>query len=174
MQISYENTSEDSIALFNHQLKVNKDYKQRKFLNLVFSPILIFSVCTIYGVINKESVTIAIGSIIALLLFFWHLYKYSSFYSKSILAIKQSDSKNNFYCNHNITITKDGFAEETSETKSFLTWNAIVDIAFTSKHIFVYNTTITAHVIPLRELGDTVFNQVKDEIRKHMKNSNPI
>lgn len=174
MQISYENISEDSIALFNHQLTIDKDYKQRKSLNLVIGPILIFSVCAIYGIINKESVTIAIGSIIAFLLFFWHLYKYRSFYSKSILAIKQSNSKNKFYCNHNITITQDGFTEETSETKNFIKWNAIIDISFTAKHIFVYDTTVTAHVIPLRELGDTVFDQVKDEIRKYMKNSNQV
>lgn len=166
MEISFENKEDDIIALLHHQLDTNSDFKKRKFLNMVVTPLLILSALTVYAIAKKELVSIVAGILGASITFLWYWRAYRVYYRKLLNNIKQKPQKE-VLCRHTATITPEGFTEKTAESQNFQSWKAVVDVAFTPEHIFVYNTPITAHVIPRRELGDTLFQQAGDEIRKY-------
>ena len=167
MQISYENNAEDIIAFTTHQLETNSAYKKRRTWHLIGSPLLILSCFVIFGVVAGNPASLIGGIVGALFLFFWYWRAYRNYPRKAVVKMQKNKPQKELFCRHTVIITPEGISEQTSESQNFHTWNALVEIAHTPEYIFVYNTPATAHVIPLRELGDTLFQQVREEIRKY-------
>lgn len=166
MELSYENNVNDSIALFRHHLTTNPDIKKRRFLKLYVTPLIIFTGITLFAIANKDPYIITGGIVFALIAYLWCWF---AFYRYDRKVVKEITQRANplFHCRHTVTISTEGFTEKTAETHFFQTWKSVTSVAFTPDYIFVYNTPATAHVIPLRELGDTLFQQVSDEIWKY-------
>ena len=174
MELSYENNVDDILALMRHQLKSNSDFKKRRILCLYLTPLTIFSAFAVYAIGERNLADITGGIIGALIIFFWYWLVYRSYDRKLIKHITQNGAQKEVLCRHTVTIAPEGFAEKTAESKNFQTWNAVTDVAFTPEYIFVYNTSVTAHIIPLRELGNTLFKQVGAEIRKYKMPNTPL
>ena len=165
VNVSYENNFEDMVALTEHQLANHAAYHKRRRWNLYGSPLLLLGVFA-YVAHSTHKPAFLIGGVIgALFSFLWSLRAYRHFPRKAVEKLHREKPQKEVFCRHTITISPDGFSEETAESRHFHTWNALFDIAFTPDYIFVYNTPATAHIIPRRELGDAQFQQVSDEIR---------
>lgn len=169
MQFSFENNIEDIIALTSYQMNTNPTFIKRRKWNLIGSPLFLLLAFIVYAALAGKP-AFAIGGVIgAIFSFGWSWKAYRNYPRKAVEQALKNKPQTEVFCRHTITITSDGFEEKTTESQSFLTWKAIVDIAFTPEYIFVFNTPATAHVIPLRELGEAQFQQVGIEIRKYIR-----
>jgi len=167
MQLSYENNVDDIVALTTHQLETNSAYKKRRTWYIIGSPLLILFGFIGYAVVAKKPAYITGGIVGALFSFVWYWRAYRNYPRKAVEQMLKNKPQKELFCRHTVKIAPEGITEQTPESQSFQTWNALVDIAHTPEYIFVYVTPATAHIIPLRELGDTLFQQVGDEIRKN-------
>ena len=165
MNVSYENNFEDMVALTEHQLSNHAAYHKRRRWNLYGSPLAMLALFSFFAVTAHKPVYAVAGAAGSLFSFFWTLRAYRNFPRKAVEKLHREKPQKEVFCRHTITISPDGFSEETAESRHFHTWNALSDIAFTPDYIFVYNTPATAHIIPRRELGDAQFQQVTDAIR---------
>jgi len=166
MEVSYENNLNDSIALFRHHLATDPDFRKRRSLKLYVTPLIIFTGITLFAIANKDPYIVTGGIVFALIAYLWYWFAFHRYERRVVKEISQRPNPL-FLCRHTVTISSEGFTEKTAETNFFQTWKSVVSVAFTPEYIFVYNTPITAHVIPLRELGDSLFQEVGDNIRKY-------
>jgi hypothetical protein len=166
MEISYENNESDSIAFMRHHLATDPDFNKRRILNLYVYPIVIFVAISVFAVVNKDFAAVIGGIVGALIAYTWNWWGYRR-YDRKLVKHIQSRVIKEVHCIHTVTINAEGFTEKTAESQNFQTWNAITRVVFTPEYIYVYNSPITAHTIPLRELGETVFQQVAADIRKY-------
>ncbi len=167
MTVSYENNFEDMVALTEHQLSTHAAYHKRRRWNLYGSPLVLFGVLTYLAHSTHRLAFLIAGAVGALLSFVWTWRAYRDFPRKAVEKLQREKPQKEVLCRHTITITCEGFTEETAESRHFQTWSALSDVAYTSEYIFVYNTPATAHIIPRRELGDEQFKQVAEEIRRY-------
>ena len=89
--------------------------------------------------------------------FFWTLYAYKNYPRK---AAKQTQQKE-VLCEHTITVTEDGVRES---TENYHKWEAINSVSSNEDYVFIYNTPITARVIPKRVLGENDFIKFKEKV----------
>jgi YcxB-like protein len=165
MEVSYQNILEDVVALTEHQLSTNGAYHKRRYWNLYGSPIFVFVVFVYMAYHTHELVFVIAGLAGALAAFIWALCAYHNFPRKAVEKLQRDKPQKEVFCGHTVTVSPEGFSAHTAESRSFQTWSALYEIAFTPDYIFVYDTPATAHIIPRRELGDTQFKQFSDEIQ---------
>ena len=65
-------------------MDTNADFKRRKLISLVVSPLLIMSAFAIYSIVKQETVTIAAGIIGAAVTFIWNWRAYRVNYRKLV------------------------------------------------------------------------------------------
>ena len=167
MNVSHENNFDDMVALTEHQLSNSVPYHKRRRWILYGSPLFLFAAFSFVAYSTHKPGFYFGGVVGALCSFLWSIRAYRRFPRKAVEKLHRETPQKEVFCPHTITISSDGFSEETAESRHFHTWNALTDIAFTRDYIFVYNTPATAHIIPRRELGDEQFQQVGNEIRKY-------
>jgi hypothetical protein len=166
VNVSYENTLEDMVALAEHQLSTNAAYHKRRLWNLYGSPLLLLGLFAYIAHITQKPAFLVGGMIGALFSFLWSRRGYRHFPRKAVERLHREKPQKEVFCRHTITVSPEGFTEETAESRHFHRWTALYDIAFTPGYIFVYNTPATAHIVPRREIGDEQFEQLINEIRK--------
>jgi len=168
MELSYENNVGDSVALMRYQLATDPDFKKRKRLNLYIYPLIILAGLSMLSVINKEFAGVIGGIIGALIAYVWNWCAYRHHERKLEKHIRGREQKE-VYCRHTVTIASEGITEKTAESQNFHSWKAVTRVSFTPDFIYVFNTPVTAHIIPLREVGEAVFQQAAAEIGKYWK-----
>jgi hypothetical protein len=166
MEVSYENTFDDMVALTEHQISASAAYQKRRRWTLYGSPLLILIGFTYLGYSTQKPALMVGGVAGALFLFFWSLRAYWNFPRKAVEKLQREKPQKEVFCRHNVTVSADGFSEHTAESRHSHTWRSLFDVAFTPDYIFIYDTPATAHIIPRRELGDTRFQQLRDEIER--------
>jgi hypothetical protein len=166
MEFSYENNVGDSIAFMRHHLATDPDFKKRRILNLYIYPIVIFVAISVFAVVNKDLAAVIGGIVGALIAYSWNWLSYRRYDRKLVKHIESRVIKE-VHCLHTVTINSEGVTEKTVESQNFQTWSAVTRVVFTPEYIYVYNSPITAHTIPLRELGEALFQQVAAEIGKY-------
>lgn len=169
MNVSYENNLEDMVALTRHQLSTDAAYNRCRRWNLYGSPLFLLNLFGIFAYLapSRHKIAFLAGGVIgALASLLWALHTYRDFARKAVQKLNREKPQKGVFCHHTITISADGLSEQTAESRGFHTWRALFDIAFTPDHIFLYNTPVTAYIIPRRELGDAQFREVSDELRR--------
>jgi len=174
MEISFENNVDDIIALTRRTLETNSTYKRGRISYIYGSPLLILLIFTVYAYVGKQPAYITGGIVAAVFSFVWYWYFYRNYPRKAVEKMQKDKPQKDVFCRHEVTITPEGIAERTAETQSFQKWSALLEITYTPEHIFLFTTPATAHVIPLRELGSSLFQQVGDEIRTYSKPNTPL
>jgi len=166
MEVSYENTFDDMVALTEHQISASAAYQKRRRWTLYGSPVLLLVGFTYLGYSTQKPALVVGGVVGALFLFFWSLRAYRNFARKAVEKLHREKPQKEVFCRHNIAVSVEGFSEHTAESRHSHTWRSLFDVVFTPDYIFVYDTPATAHIIPRRELGDARFQQLRDEIER--------
>jgi hypothetical protein len=166
MQVVYQNNIDDLVALNADLMATNEQFINRKKWNLYAAPLvllILFSFLAYF--IDKPGlyVSAVVGSIVSYL---WTYFSYKNYPKKVAKKLKQKE----VFCEHTVTITAEGIREATTNSESYHKWEAIDHISVTTEHIFIYNTPITAHIIPKRVIGSGDFNQIS-ELLSIYKNS---
>lgn len=172
MEVSYENTLDDMVALTEHQVSTSATYQRRRRWALYGSPLLLLVGFTYFGY-SLQKPALMVGAVLgALFQFFWAFRAYRNFPRKAVEKLHREKPQKEVFCRHHVTVSAEGFTEHTAESRHSHTWRSLFDIALTPDHIFVYDTPATAHIIPRREVGDTHFQQLRNEIER-FRNANP-
>lgn len=156
MEITYTNTKGDLIAFNEHHLANNQDYQKRKVMSLYVSPLFLLLAFSLLAFTSEEDIYYIGGTIGALVSYLWSFFAYKR-YAKKCAEVNQKE----VFCEHKITISDSGISESTENSSSQCTWQALEKIDGNENYIFIYNTPLTAFVIPKREIGEEAFNAAK-------------
>ena len=166
MEVSYENTFDDMVALTEHQIANSAAYQNQRRWVVYGGPLLFLLMFAYVGRATDRPSLLWGGALGACFLFVWFLRLYRRFPRRAVEKLHREKPQKEVFCRHTLRITEEGLSEATAESRHFHTWASLHDIAFTPDHIFVYNTPATAHIIPRRELGDTAFLKLREEIER--------
>jgi hypothetical protein len=166
VEVSYENTFDDMVALTEHQTANSAAYQNQRRWVVYGGPLLFLLMFAYVGRSTHRPTLLWGGALGACFLFVWFLHLYRRFPRKAVEKLHREKPQKEVFCRHAISITAEGLSEETAESRHFQTWASLHDIAFTPDYIFLYNTPATAHIIPRRELGDADFLKLREEIER--------
>ena len=152
---------EDIIAFNHHHLGQNHAYKRRRLISLYGTPLTFFLAFSLLAFV-KDKPQLFIGSII---FYLWSFVAYKNYPKKCAETFQKE-----VLCEHKVIISETGVCEYTENSSSQFNWNALDKIETNDEYIFVYNTPVTAYVIPCREIGDEVFQKLKVVLTKGMQN----
>jgi hypothetical protein len=170
VQLIYTNNIEDLIALNVDMVKNNAQFKKRKYWGLYVTPLLLlFAFSFIAYITDKPSfyVGAVVGSLFS---FLWTFFAYKNYPKK---AAKQTQQKE-VMCEHTLTVTEYGVRESTQNSESYHKWEAIDNISTNANYVFIYNTPMTAHVIPKRVVGEKDFVKIKEKISMYQSPSKAL
>lgn len=166
MNLNYENNFEDLVALAEHGLSIHADYQKHRRWSLYGGPLLILILGVGVALDNGRPVIGMAGAAGAVIAFFGILLAHRTFPRRAMKKFLREKPQQGALCLHTVTISPEGFTDETPDSRHFHHWEDFSRIAFTPDHIFLYTTPVAAYIIPRRELGDAQFQLAGDVIRK--------
>jgi YcxB-like protein len=159
MEIEYTLTPEDvkAFSRYHHRTSslTRRSIQMRIMWGMLASAML---VCTFYRMMG--------GWTLIIVALFWLLYllTYPSLIQMNINAyVKriQKEGKNKAVWNkHRLTINAEELIEKSEVEETHLRWTGIERLAENSDYIFIYVTTVSAHVIPKRYFSDNAQAQL--------------
>jgi hypothetical protein len=160
VQVSYENNLDDLIALNIDLMSNNAQFKKRKFWSLYVTPIFLLFAFSFFAYVTNNPSFYGGAIVGALFSYFWTLYSYKKYPKKAAKELQQKE----VFCEHTILVTEDGVRESTDNSENYHKWDAINHISLNDEYIFIYNTPMTAHVIPKRVIGESDFLKIKEKV----------
>jgi predicted permease len=85
---------------------------------------------------------------------------------KRFLKVLNSGDNSSILGLHKIKMSDEGINVEKPNSSGFMNWSAFTKIEQTVDHYFLYNSAISALIIPKMKLG-TMSQYVHDELKKH-------
>ncbi|KPM74754.1 MULTISPECIES: YcxB family protein [Pseudoalteromonas] len=160
MQISYKNNLDDLLALSEDAISNNKQWAKKKAWSIYYMPLLILTVCSLFAFLMDKPAFYGGGIGGALFSSIWSYFCYKNYPKKMAKEIEQKE----VFCEHIISLSPEGVKEKTANSESFNTWESLTRVIYNDDHVFIYNTPVTAHIIPKREVGEQSFQDIKKQI----------
>jgi len=160
VQVSYVNNLDDLIALNIDLMTNNIQFKKRRFWSLYGTPVFLFFAFSFFAYVTNQPSFYggAVGG--ALVSYLWTLYCYKNYPKKAAKELQQKE----VFCEHTLIVTDEGVRESTDNSENYHKWDAINHISHNDEYIFIYNTPMTAHVIPKRVVGENDFLKIKEKV----------
>ncbi len=163
MKITIEITLEDLVAFNNFHLEHSPSTKRNKILRyvLTFFIIINFVINMIKGDIFMAIVFLLLA---AFVMFLWpKIFKF--FVDRQIKAMyKEGKNQGTIGC-HDMTIGDDEIVQENDSGSYMTKWNYVEKILKTERFILVYNSAVSAYIIPRRSFVDSnAYNEFYDLI----------
>lgn len=152
MRIDYDLTREDYLAYSIHHMEHSKSIKRSLFIQRYLLSLIFFVFPFIMA--NATEVPLAFWlAAYTIIYILWVIYypRYFVRSTKKRITKMINEGKNeNLFGAYSIALTEDG-VEQTSKTgESSVTWGGIERIDETKDHIFIYLSSVSAYVIPIR------------------------
>lgn len=160
VQVVYKNSLDDLIALNTDMVSNNAQFKKRKLWSLYGTPLFLLFAFSFFAYVTDNPSFYGGAVVSALFSFSWTFYAYKKYPKK---AAKQTQQKE-VLCNHTVTVTEDGVKESTDNSENYHKWEAIDHVSLNDDYVFIYNTPMTAHVIPKRVLGESDFMIFREKV----------
>lgn len=174
MQIEFEFEMNDWMAFQKHYLVNSKVYKQSKLIVTLLMPatFLVLILINLEKKGTNELIILSVmGSIFSLI---WILF-YPKFQLKKTLQKMQKmiDEGNNkaILGKHGIELNDEGIIHTEPHAVNKINWNGIVKIDETLDYYFLYNTAISAIIIPKLKVQDQLL-KLDEVLKSHIKVDN--
>lgn len=175
MELEFELTEEDYINYNIDHSKKSPSIKKSIMIQRVFGPIVFiiapFLVVKFSDIPLWYWITIFGISSVVWLIFY---PKYANWEMKKRLKkMLEEGSNENLFNRRKIILTDQGLSQVSPTGETNVKWDSIVSIEETDEYIYIYISSVSAHIIPKRVFKDV--NEQKlfiDEISKHINNSN--
>lgn len=161
MQISYINNLDDLRALSEDALSSNAHWARKKAWSIYYSPLIILVASFLLAYFLNKPAFYGGGIGGALFSSIWSYFIYKNYPKKMAKDIEQKEA----FCEHTLSLSADGVRDKTANSESFNTWNSLAKITSNENYVFIYNTPVTAYIIPKREIGEQLFQDVKNKIK---------
>lgn len=166
-EIAYEFEMSDWMALHSHHISHSKQYKQYFLFMKLMLP-LTFLVLILKDFYLKQ-MSVAVITVAVILSILWLIFipkRLKKNAEKRFLKVLNSGDNSSILGIHKIKISDEGIQVEKPNSSGFMNWSAFNKIEQTVDHYFLYNSAISALIIPKMNLG-TATDYVHDELKKH-------
>ncbi len=169
MKIKLEVTLDDLVAFNNFHLEHSPSNKRNKIIRYVLITVLMIN--ALLAIIKGQVFTTIVFILLAaFVIFFWQkVFKY--FVSRQVKAMyKEGKNQGTIGC-HDMTIGDDAIVQENDSGSYMTKWNYVEKVLKTERFILVYNSAVSAYIIPRRGFVDNItYNEFYDLI-VHKKSS---
>ena len=170
MKIEYELEMEDWLAFQNHYYIKSKRYRKALIIRILLIPYI----AAIYLFVRSLNGNLFMEEYIfwGVVCLVWIIFspKYLKYRIKKYFRKLLNEGDNSsILTNHELTFSDTGISEVSRDSQSTTSWNAIKKLEENDKYFFLYNSAITAIVIPKHKINadlDELRNLFREKIGK--------
>lgn len=156
MEIKYNLTEEDYLNFNMFHVKNSKTIKRTLNTQRFITPIIFIALPFIFSKIGN---TPFFGLFIAFLLvsIIWILFYPKFFYNSVIRNTRKiiKEGKNDgLLGEHHMILTEEGIVDSTPSGETKVTWSGIKAFKEDEHNIYLFNSSVSAYILPKRELHD--------------------
>lgn len=172
MEINYELTEQDFLNFNIHHAENSPSIKKSIFLQRCSGP-AIFIIMPFFA--TKQTgiplwYWLIIFYTISIVWFVLYPRYINGHISRRTLKMLREGKNQNIFGDRSIKLTAEGISEVGSSTEGKISWKSIEGIEETKDYIFIYTSSISAHIIPIRAFKDSeIKEEFKRELDKYMK-----
>ncbi|WP_100330417.1 YcxB family protein [Bacillus xiapuensis] len=165
MEIKYNLTEQDYLNFNMFHVKNSKAVKRTLNMQRFLTPIL-FVIASF--VLSKVGSMYFLGLFIAFLVvsILWIIFYPKYFYSYVIRNTKKmiKEGRNDgLLGEHHMILSEEGIIDSTSKSETKASWSGIQTLSEDKHNIYLYNSSVSAYILPKRELDDA------EEIKTYLK-----
>ena len=154
MNIHYELTEEDYINFNLYHIKHSKMGKRSLLLQRIVTPFLYIIVAYLFSMIGNLPflpLFITFFIVSALWVIFYPKYFYRLIARNAKKMIKEGKN-DDLLGKHQLKMTEEGLVDTTANKETKVTWTGITAIQEDDGYFFLYNSSVSAYILPKREL----------------------
>ncbi|MFK8045471.1 MAG: YcxB family protein [Crocinitomicaceae bacterium] len=162
MEIEFDFTVNDWMEFQKNYLKNSKQFNRTKIIVTVMFPLTFFFLLVIDYAQGKFNVAGLIVLVVASVL--WVLFYPKRMYKRTLGRIRKmlEDGDNTGILGlHKLQLTKKGIVHTEPNSEQKITWTGIKKMEENDTHIFLYNTAVSAIIIPKLKIQDDL-KEVKE------------
>lgn len=167
IEIYYNLTEEDYINFNLYHIKNSETGKRALALQRFLTPLFFIIISYIYSLISEMPflplfITFLVTSIL------WVIFYPKYFYGLIVRNAKKmiKEGKNDgLLGNHQLKLTEEGLVDTSLNKETKVTWPGITSIRENDGYFFLYNSSVSAYILPKRELNhvDKVGQYIKSK-----------
>lgn len=170
MKINYNFEINDWMAFQEFHLSESKQFKKTKLITTLTVPI-------VYGlfILNdamKGELDIIPTSIFTVISILWMIYYPKRLTIRTLKKVKkilEDPANSKIFGIHTIKLSEQGLKITKPESENFINWSGLIRIAETKNYYFIYNTTISAIVIPKVKIEENL-SEFDSYLKKYFQN----
>lgn len=166
-EIAYEFEMSDWMALHSHHISHSKQYKQYFLFMKLMLPgtFLVLILKDLY----LKQMSVAVITVAVIFSILWVIFipkRLKKNAEKRFLKTLNSGDNSSIIGTHKIRLNEEGIHVEKPNSSGFMKWSAFTKVDQTIDYYFLYNSAISALIIPKLKLG-TATDYVHSELKKH-------
>ncbi len=167
MEIYYELTEDDYIKFNLYHIKNSKTGKQALALQRFLTPLFFIIISYVYSMISNKSflplfITFLVMSILWVIFYPKYFYGLIARNAKKMIKEGKNDG---LLGNHQLKLTEEGLVDTSSNKETKVTWPGITSVRENDGYFFLYNSSVSAYILPKREIDDV------DEVRQYVQSN---
>ena len=172
MRIEFENTLEDKIAFLQHIYKTSPSMKRRRLMLIYLFPILWFIILVLPSISSKEIyVEIIIWFVISIVWMIFIPYLYKRGLIRNARKLYSEGENKGAIGKHIIEVNPEYIEDITDFGEYKIKWNAINKVETDNSHIYIFISSVAAHVIPKKYFNsnsevENFLNEIQNHINK--------
>lgn len=165
MNISYELTEEDYIHFNLFHIKNSRVGKRSLLLQRALSPFIFILFAFVYAKIAQLAflplfLTFAVISLLWIIFYPKYFYGLISRNAKKMIKEGKNDD---LLGHHQLQLSEDGLIDTTAHKETKASWAGITSIQEDDGYFFLYNSSVSAYILPKRVLQDV------EDVRQYLQ-----
>ena len=160
MKTSFNFDMKDWIEFQKYGLLTNKSYKKWKYISLLMIPILLIILTILdyfkYGFLLGQKILFYL--VVSIIWILFRYFFYDKLIIKKIKKILEKWNNSSLIWEHTISFEEDCFNISLPWSDSKVYWSKINKIEENEKYIFIFNSSLSAYIIPKFKLWDNSEN----------------
>jgi YcxB-like protein len=170
MEINYNLTEEDYLNFNMFHVKNSKVVKRTLNMQRFLTPIIFIVASFVLSKVGSMSflgvfITFLVVSILWIIFYPRYFYSYVIRNTKKIIKEGKNDG---LLGEHRMVLSEDGIIDSTSNSETKVTWLGIKTLSEDRQNIYLYNSSVSAYILPKRELDDV--GEIKTYLKSKVQN----
>ncbi len=165
MEIRYNLTEEDYINFNMFHAKNSTTVKRALNLQRFISPIIFIILSFVLSKIGSIPflglfITFLLVSVLWIIFYPKYFYSYMIRNSKKMIKEGKNDG---LLAGHHMILSEEGIVDSNANGETKVTWSGIKTLSEDQDNLYIYNSSVSAYILPKRELDDV------EEIKSFLK-----
>lgn len=157
MELNYHLTEEDYLQFNMFHIQNSKTFKRALIIQRVTGPIIFLLMAFVFSSIGDLSLASFLVPFIilsVLWLIFYPKYFYSTVIRNTKKVIKEGKTGGDLLGDHRMILNEAGIVDITENGETKVAWSGIIELKEDEYNIYVYNSSVSAYILPKRELSN--------------------